>query len=960
MSSLLPPSPPSTMSAIFPRRGRRDDSDAGESYVDLSPPPPMREKRRRHSPFAYLRNWKRSTERSKTLPPQESATDSVPLPPVPPLFGNHNRNYSDPELVYGRQVRSPGSSSESMLHIPSPPPRRAKLPTHFGDAPSAENFLPGNNGAAPILTAAAMMSVAQSTELRRSILSPEQPPGSERAPGAAVHAGDVLQTLQLDKAIVTKKVGPLIDTGLVNLTKAQTIVDEVVASEAWSVAKEQATTVLAPAKDVLVILDSVTKYIPALMVAESVFSVIIKHEIEKKENDKNILVVYHTMSIFWFTLCDVQVIFRAAQQIKTSLDTFFEAVAKTMQDFGNFREVYYRHGHFARSVRSSEYRKKLTAFAQAFADHKSSLQFILTESSAMKVNEMSGNLNAMNAKIDQVLQYVARQTPLEQAIAQQIQENGGAEVALQNPQFLGELARKTFGEELSPQAHASIRQDLDEALNANLAAFTLKAEASKNEIMEAMERSADVIAHQLNSGPYQLIKDEDIQAVWKGTNWGLSCKARHFVDAVHNHFAQKFRDHRHQSGAAHPELWTLNVLSQVIYFGNIADAIDDDGSGYISVQEVNQFFKKRPKEWSAVQWLSFWAAGWKQNAVDYKSRCIGLFTNLEASAKKVLPQNRRYVKSYLKTSGLSELWLVVNSLNTDAIEHSGRPHAAESEPLYALRTEIMRKNTEHIQSRLDRILYQLESPETVVAVLGTHRLEGFVLCLLQLILERHQRIMEVANTLVLSEREFQSMSMSLRNLVVAFKCRYHTLTESWKQQRLDTNFLVQCFSGGIFNEWHEVLQDHPSGLDKSENAEISQVTRVKLDDERPHGPEDLLLFPLPPQPTSTEIHDITSEDNSPARSLTHEHRARGRHSVKHSRGNLHSNSSSASDYFYQFDFERRPSEAEMPHEDPDRISQVYRKKPKLEDRITALETELSEIKGMLSQLVLLSSPRSDL
>lgn len=43
--------------------------------------------------------------------------------------------------------------------------------------------------------------------------------------------------------------------------------------EAWSVVKENATAVLAPAKDVVMILDSITKYIPALMVAESVFAV---------------------------------------------------------------------------------------------------------------------------------------------------------------------------------------------------------------------------------------------------------------------------------------------------------------------------------------------------------------------------------------------------------------------------------------------------------------------------------------------------------------------------------------------------------------------------------------------------------------------------------------------------------------------------------------------------------------
>ncbi|KAJ6608917.1 hypothetical protein B0H10DRAFT_2066252 [Mycena sp. CBHHK59/15] len=948
LPSLLPPSPASPMSSIFPRRGRRDDSD--DSYVDLSPPPPISEKRR-HSPFSYLRNRKRSTEGKSKTAPQNENTDTSGPPLVPPLSAALDRNFSDPDLAYGHlgtraysQVRSPGSNSsnESTLFGRTPPTRPGKFAPRF-ETPSLEN-LPSVNGSASFLAAAAMMSAQQPSGLPHS--GSGQFPGHSMVPHSGHRIGNnLVRTVEMDKAKVAAKVGPLITTGMLNLIKAQTLVDEIVASEAWSVVKEQATAVLAPAKDVLLILDSVIKYIPALMV-------ILKHEIEKHENDKNILVVYHTMSIFWFTLCDLQIIFRAAEQIKTSLDTFFEAVGKTMQDFGNFRESVFKmltdFSRIARSVRSGEYRKKLTTFAQAFADHKSSLQFILTQSSAIKVNEMSGNINTMNAKLDQVLQFISRQTPLELSVAQQMQENGGPEAALQNPQFLIDLARNTFHEELSPQAHASIRQDLDDALNANLPAFALKVEAAQKEMEDSVERSTETILHQLNSGPYQLIKDEDIKAVWQSTfqNWRISCKARHFVDAVHNHFAQKFGEHRHESGMAHPEQWTLNVLSQVIYYPNISDAIDDDGSGYISVHEVNQFFKSRPKEWSAVQWLSFWAAGWKQNSITYKSRCVTLFAKIEASAKRVLPQNRRCVKTYLKTSGLSELWLVVDSLNTDGTEHRGRHQATKSEPLNALRVEIMQKETIHIQSRLERILYQLESPETVSAVLGTHRLEGFILCFVQLILGRHLLILNAANTLVLSDREFESMTFSLRNLVAAISYRYHTLTESWKQQRLDTNFLVQCFAGGIFNDWHEVFHD----IVNVETPKASSTDMEKAD-ESSHRPEDILIFPIPTQPSeSAETTDRRGdlEDGSPPRPL------------RHMRRNLQDNSSS-SGYFYNFDFEHHGPHDEVLEADSS-ISQVYRKtkKPKLEDRITSLETELSDIKGMLNQLILISTARGSL
>ncbi|KAJ6566634.1 hypothetical protein B0H19DRAFT_712564 [Mycena capillaripes] len=902
-----------------------------------------------------------------------------PLPPVPPLL-NHNRGYSDPQLIYGAQVypqvRSPNSdsSNESSVYFPTP---QTQSPKNFGtqwDAPSMDNLLPAAHALfpapSPMMTAAAAVSASQPHHdgLPHSRLG--QAHSGARGMVAAGAAGGLIATAKMDKAKVAATVGPLITVGLQNLTKAQTVVDEVVASEAWSVVKENATAVLAPAKDVVVILDSIVKYVPAIMVVESIFSVIIKHELERNENDKNILVVYHTMSVFWYTLCDLQAIFRADKdQIKTGLDTFFQDVNKTMQDFGNFREVYYRHGHFARTLRSSEYRKKLSSFGSAFTQHKADLQFILTESSAIQMNDVSANvtsvsakLDAVTAKLDQAMAFISRQTPLELSVEKQVQENGG-ESALQNPAFLSGLAKSSFGvEEISPQVQASLRQGLDEALSANMPMFTLKIEAAQKEMKEAVERSTETIMQQLNSGPYQLIKDEDIKAVWQSMNWRVSCKARHFVDAVHNHFAQQFGEHHHTNGETHPEQWTLHVLSQVIYYPNISDAIDDDGSGYISVHEVNHFFKSRPKEWSAVQWLSFWAAGWKQNALEYQARCKTLFSDLEASARTVLPQNRRCVKSYIKSSGLSELWLVVNSLAADGLAHRAAHQAPEMEPLNALRAEIMHKETAHIRSRLERIQYQLESPETVLAVLGTHRLEGFVLCFLELILERHRQIIDAANTLALSEREFETMTFSLRNLVSAFSMRYHTITESWKQQRLETGFLVQCFAGGIFNDWHEVFQDQPTAHNETVNPRTSSKLHVQKQTPKEKSrtrPEDILLFPLPPQPSPRSSAEGVDPTSPPPRlappPMPHGPRGPRRNSFQRQ----NRNSTASMDYFYHFDFERRPSERTAAVGDPASISEVYRKskKPKLEDRITSLETELSDIKGMLSQLILLSTPR---
>jgi hypothetical protein len=46
------------------------------------------------------------------------------------------------------------------------------------------------------------------------------------------------------------------------------------------------------------------------------------------------------------------------------------------------------------------------------------------------------------------------------------------------------------------------------------------------------------------------------------------------------------------------------ALPLLIVFPAIGNAIDEDGSGYVSVQETNRFFSKKPEGWSTPQWLA--------------------------------------------------------------------------------------------------------------------------------------------------------------------------------------------------------------------------------------------------------------------------------------------------------------------------------------------------------------------
>ena len=47
--------------------------------------------------------------------------------------------------------------------------------------------------------------------------------------------------------------------------------------------------------------------------------------------------------------------------------------------------------------------------------------------------------------------------------------------------------------------------------------------------------------------------------------------------------------------------WCLEYLS-VPYMSSVAEAFDDDGSGFIRIAEVNEFCSKIPEGWALLQW----------------------------------------------------------------------------------------------------------------------------------------------------------------------------------------------------------------------------------------------------------------------------------------------------------------------------------------------------------------------
>ena len=83
--------------------------------------------------------------------------------------------------------------------------------------------------------------------------------------------------------------------------------------------------------------------------------------------------------------------------------------------------------------------------------------------------------------------------------------------------------------------------------------------------------------------------------------WRGIVKARHLVLAIHDYYLQKLEDwKRGDPSPGHPlsesDVWAVEQLD-LMRLQPIMEALDEDASGFVTIQEVNQFTNARPQDW---------------------------------------------------------------------------------------------------------------------------------------------------------------------------------------------------------------------------------------------------------------------------------------------------------------------------------------------------------------------------
>ncbi|KAF6764123.1 hypothetical protein DFP72DRAFT_414528 [Ephemerocybe angulata] len=269
--------------------------------------------------------------------------------------------------------------------------------------------------------------------------------------------------------------------------------------------------------------------------------------------------------------------------------------------------------------------------------------------------------------------------------------------------------------------------------------------------------------------------------------------------------------------SAEDEQWALNYID-VVHLDPIVEAIDDDFSGFISILEANQFAIARPRSWSLLRWLAYWAAGWAVSIKKYKEKILQLVRQIYDSRQDVMACNMSYVDEYLDGYSFQSL---------DTLLRSTQPSVGESEEtdakLAAMVSDLDDGLEQRLLANLKSIKFNITSVDTVALITGPGRIERFVFPLIYLLLRHHLRIVKVASQRRLSTNykmlyKMRYPSHSLQMVFEALRTRTAKLNAIFRRKPQDVQELFKKFSFGMME-----LFNSPKPYERKDSALLAPL-----------------------------------------------------------------------------------------------------------------------------------------
>ncbi|KAF7302096.1 hypothetical protein MIND_00776400 [Mycena indigotica] len=585
-------------------------------------------------------------------------------------------------------------------------------------------------------------------------------------------------------------------------------------------------------------LDEVAKVHPFIGVAVLAFKAVWSLEQKRRANDKLILSLHVEMRDMMAVLTqlknvkDAEEIAPDGSSIRGRMQETVKMTAEDIKGCANACDTYTKKRTLVKVLKSGIWAGKLTAFVGAFTKRRGEFEFALSIHTALGVDAANRAISAvdkttqeMNAKMDMMMKMFQQfMTPEQREMSRVVEQRGGIQACQDDDKLLKELnelenkstsagkgvknakgtssAGPKFGlEDLKDE----LTTDPDAAIERNMTVFARKFEVQQRQIVDELtkviEREGDRVISALSSGPHDRLLDPDVHHIWKDAGWRSSAKARHFVLALRDHYqeggpgAAATQDHQPDKQNAGVDDWALQYIS-VSRLQSISEALDDDGSGWVTILEANTFTSSRPLDWSLTKWLALWAVGFHQSMQQYAIKVRELLAKMFAVRLHVLPENRVAVNKYLET-----IYHGVTTL------HSGVNPCYINESLQEKFAPYFDGEEARLRGNLEAVKYDIDALNTLYLVTGQGRIERFLMPLLYLLLSRDFQILRACQNKAVHPDELWDSADTINWLELAARDRVTLLEETFKQQKDDPKQQFKTFSHGLFQHIHD-----PDGL----------------------------------------------------------------------------------------------------------------------------------------------------
>ncbi|KAL1725069.1 hypothetical protein EV714DRAFT_277869 [Schizophyllum commune] len=322
-------------------------------------------------------------------------------------------------------------------------------------------------------------------------------------------------------------------------------------------------------------------------------------------------------------------------------------------------------------------------------------------------------------------------------------------------------------------------------------------------------RKLDAIQGRLPAqGAYVDIDDKIIKPLWHDMNWRNHVKSHHFALALRDYIIRnpaciasnpKSNDASSiRSGAPSLQARQQVVVGEdcgvelltLLTVAPIAESIDDDGTGFITTREVNEFVSSRPEYLNAMDWLIYWGEEWYASLAHYRTKILRTMQKMYAALDDLHLSNRYSVDRYLFTEAFRRIELLMRGLDTS------RPYTQNQLPSRIAR--YTREEEEGLKRRLEISRYYINDQDMLTAVKGSNRrVERHLFPLLYLMLRYHLAIIRSGREYQVDLWSLYPAWTSLETLMDAATERAATLDALLRYSKTDGRARLSTYAFGM-------------------------------------------------------------------------------------------------------------------------------------------------------------------